>query len=215
MEPITFIIAWMSGFFTVCLLCLYQPFMDIWVGKKLELGFSAVICFCIYYFIYEINQLLNTYKDAAGIWHEDRFRPLVTALSNLGMNLLLVQVWGIYGVILSTVLSMIFIGMPWLLYNLFTVLFYKEDLKPYLKQLMLYAAVTLISCVSAYVICVQVPLHGLSLFIVRAVICCIVPNVIYFFIYRKTVEFKDSLELANKMAKGRLPFIRRLVREND
>ena len=86
LKKFTFIIVWISGFCTVCLLCLYQPFMDIWVGKKLELEFSTVICFCIYYFLYEVNQLLNTYKDAAGIWHEDRFRPLVTALSNLGMN---------------------------------------------------------------------------------------------------------------------------------
>ena len=68
------------------------------------LEFPAVICLCVYFFIFEINQLLNTYKDAAGIWHEDRFRPLVTAAVNLGMNLALVQVCGIYGVLLSTAL---------------------------------------------------------------------------------------------------------------
>ena len=40
--------------------------MDVWVKKEsLKLGFSAVICFCIYYFVYEINQLLCTYKDSA------------------------------------------------------------------------------------------------------------------------------------------------------
>ncbi len=125
-KKFTFITVWLSGICTCCLLCLYQPFMKIWVGQKYELAFSVVVCLCIYYFIYEINQLLNMYKDAAGIWHEDRFRPLVTALSNLIMNLILVQWIGIYGVVLSTVISMLFIGMPWLLHNLFTVLFEKN-----------------------------------------------------------------------------------------
>lgn len=120
LKKFTFIISWIAGFCTCCLLCLYQPFMKIWVGEKYELNFSVVICFCIYYFVYEINQLLNMYKDAAGIWHEDRFRPLITALSNLVMNLIMVQFIGIYGVMLSTVLSTLFVGMPWLLHNFFT-----------------------------------------------------------------------------------------------
>lgn len=66
------------------------------VGKKEELMFAypAVICFSVYFFIVEVNTLLNAYKDAAGIWHEDRFRPLVTAIVNLCLNLIMVQFWG-------------------------------------------------------------------------------------------------------------------------
>ena len=65
--------------------------MKLWVGSDLMLPFSVVILLCIYYYIYEINQLLNVYKDAAGIWHKDRYRPLITALSNLVLNLFMVQ----------------------------------------------------------------------------------------------------------------------------
>ena len=95
--------------------------MQLWAGKENMLQYNAVICIVIYFFVFEINQLLNLYKDAAGIWHEDRFRPLVTAAANLIMNLIMVQFWDIYGVLLSTVLSMCFIGMPWLLHNLFAL----------------------------------------------------------------------------------------------
>ena len=44
--------------------------------KENMLSYSFVICLCIYFFVKQINSLLNLYKDAAGIWHEDRFRPL-------------------------------------------------------------------------------------------------------------------------------------------
>ena len=215
LKKFTFIIVWISGFCTVCLLCLYQPFMDIWVGKKLELEFSTVICFCIYYFLYEVNQLLNTYKDAAGIWHEDRFRPLVTALSNLGMNLVMVQFWGIYGVILSTVLSMLLIGMPWLLHNLFTVLFTKKELKPYLKKLVYYTVVTFISCVVTYFICEMLCMGKWMTLIIRGIICCIIPNVIFVIAYCRMPEFKESLMLVNKIFKGKLPVIGKFVTENE
>lgn len=204
----TFLIIWIAGFCTCCLLCLFQPFMEIWVGKDLMLGFSAVICFCIYYFVNEINQLLNTYKDAAGIWHEDRYRPLVTAIANVVMNLLTVQFWGIYGVLLSTVLSMLFVGMPWLLYNLFTVLFDKEQFPIYFKKLVKYIIVVVFSCVICYFACQLFTFNKWITLIVRAVICCIIPNVIYFIIYKHTVEFKQCIQLIDKITKSRLKLSR-------
>lgn len=204
LRKITFMIAWFSGFCTACLLCLYQPFMDVWVGEKLKLEFLAVVCFCIYYFVYEINQLLNLYKDAAGIWHEDRFRTLITALTNLIMNLIMVRFWGIYGVILSTVLSTLFVGMPWLLHNLFTVLFSKDKLFSYFKRLVLYALVTGISCLVSYRICASIRLNGGMLLIVRLIVCCIVPNIIFLICYRKLPEFEESFFMVKRILKKKL-----------
>ena len=80
LNVFTFIICWIAGFCSCCFLNLYQPFMELWVGKDLMLDYAIVICFVIYFYVYEVNQLLNTYKDAGGIWHKDRFRPLVTAI---------------------------------------------------------------------------------------------------------------------------------------
>ena len=97
--------------------------MELWVGKANLLDYGIVILFVIYFFIKVINALLNLYKDAAGMWHKDRFRPLVTALSNLAINVILVNFIGLYGIILSTVITMLGIGMPWLYHNLFTEYF--------------------------------------------------------------------------------------------
>lgn len=209
LKKFTFLIGWLAGFCACCLLCLYQPFMEIWVGEDLMLAFPAVVCFCVYYFVYEINQLLNTYKDAAGIWHEDRFRPLVTALSNLAMNLMMVQFWGLYGVILSTVLSTVLIGMPWLLHNLFTVLFRREQLRPYLKQLLCYVWISVLACVVTYGICAQVHLKGWALLLVRGMICCVVPNLIFWAAYGRMQEFRGCMALLDHMTKGKIPALKK------
>lgn len=203
-KKFTFLISWIAGFGSCCFLNLFQPFMKIWVGDSLTLNYSAVICFTIYYFIYEINQLLNTYKDAGGIWHKDRFRPLITALANLAMNLILVNFWGIYGVLLSTVISMLFIGMPWIIHNLFTTLFEKEQMLDYVKKVLLYAGVSLCICAFSVFVCNFVNFGELATLIIRIIICIIIPNAAFVAIYHKTTEYKEVLQLMNNMTKGKM-----------
>lgn len=202
LNVFTFIIFWIAGFCTTCLLCLYQPFMRIWAGEKFMLSFSMVICFCVYFFVYEINQLLNTYKDAAGLWSKDKFRPLVTALTNLILNLLMVNYIGLFGILLSTVFSTLFVGMPWLLHNLFTELFDREKLVPYLKNLFGYTVAVIIGCLVTLWLCTWIPLDGIVLVMTRAVVCCIVPNVLYWVWFRKKPEFHHALHLVDVMLNG-------------
>ena len=85
LQTLSFIICWLSGWCSSCFICLYQPFMEIWTGNLLSDG--EVLLFGIYFYVYEVNQLLNTYKDASGIWHKDRFRPLTVSAVNLCLNL--------------------------------------------------------------------------------------------------------------------------------
>jgi len=204
LNKFTFIICWGAGFCAVCLLCLYQPFMELWVGKDLMLSSSAVICFVGYFFVRQLNSLFNTYKDASGMWHEDRFRPLVAALTNLALNLILVQFIGLYGILISTVLAIVCVGMPWLLHNLFTVIFEKKYLVGYLKNLLYYCFIILINCTITYFICTKVNAGLITTLVIRGAICVVLPNLIYLFAYYKRIEFTDSLLLVNKMTKGKL-----------
>ena len=204
LEKFTFIICWGAGFCSACLLCLYQPFMEIWVGENLMLPFLMVICFVIYFFVRQLNALFNLYKDASGMWHEDRFRPLIAALTNLVLNLILVQFIGIYGIVISTVLAILCVGMPWLLHNLFTVIFEKKQLFGYLRKLLYYCLIVFISCVITYFICSKVNLGLIATLILRAVICVVFPNLIYLVAYHERREYKESLMLIDKMTKGKL-----------
>ncbi len=201
-KKFTFLIAWIAGFCTVCIVCLMQPFMNIWMNgnEKLMLGMSEVVCFCIYFFVYEIQQLLLTYKDAAGMWHEDKYRPLVTALTNLALNIIMVQFFGLYGVLLSTVISIIFIGMPWLFYNLFTVLF-KRNAAKYVIRVVYYTVITIVISIITYSVCSLVPFTGMAELIVKLIICIIVPNLLFFATLFKFEEFGQVKALVKGILK--------------
>lgn len=213
LKTFTFIISGIACFCTACLLGLLQPFMELWVGEDLMFLFPAVICFSGYFYIVEINTLLNMYKDAAGIWHEDRFRPLVTAGVNLIMNLILVQFWGIYGVLLSTVLSMLFVGMPWLLKNLFTTLFSRQQMVPYLRKLAQYALVSIVVCVVSGLLGVLLPLEGLLLMLARGLICFVVTVAAFFLCFRRSEEFSKGMTLVDSITKGKFRLQQRLVKK--
>ncbi len=202
-SKFTLIICWIAGFCSVCMLCIYQPFMELWVGKDLTLSFSAVICFVVYFFVRQLNSLYNLYKDASGMWHEDRFRPLAAALTNLVLNLILVQFIGIYGILISTVVAILVVGMPWLLHNLFTVIFDRKSMWLYLKKVLFYVLIVFFSCIVTYFVCSFINLGLITTILLRGIICVIIPNVIYYIAYRKTNEFKQLLLMADHITKGK------------
>ena len=194
----TFIISGIVCVCTNCFLVLFQPFMKIWMGEDKMLSMGLVIWFCLYFFIFEYNQLFNLYKDAAGLWYEDRFRPLVTALANLSMNLFFVRYIGLYGIIASTVLSILFIGMPWLLRNLFRLLF-KRGITGYLAELVKYIAVTVTSCGISWFITSRINIDGFLGLFLYAAVAVAVPLSMYILLFRKNEYFKDTLGLASRL----------------
>ena len=67
--------------------------------------------------------MASVYKDAGGIWHQDRFRPLISGVLNLGFNLFTVKFIGLYGIVLSTIVSMAIVSAPWITTNIFKLIF--------------------------------------------------------------------------------------------
>lgn len=200
LKKMTFIIAWLTGYCSVCLLCLIQPFVKIWQGEARLLDLSIVICFVVYFFVDEINQIFITYKDAAGIWHEDRFRPIVTALVNLSLNILTVNFLGLYGVILSTVVSVVFVGMPWILHNLFTTLF-KRSMREYVFKLLFYTVVTTFVSAACFLVCNMITDTGILTLLLKGVICTVMSNVMFLLIYFKTKEYEQVKSLVKRIIK--------------
>ena len=202
-EKFTFFVMWLITWCTACLYCLYQPFMRIWVGEELMLSNSVVVCICLYFYVFEMNQIFIAYKDAAGIWHEDRFRPLIVSLTNFVLNLILVRYIGIFGVLLSTVISTAAIGMPWLIKNVFTVKFKRSPL-PLLHKFVKYSLVAVIAVVVSSLVCrLFEGMNNVVCLILDIMVCCTVPNVICFAFYRNTNDFYALVEILNRIVRKR------------
>lgn len=207
LKKYTLIVVWIAGFCAVCMFCLYQPFIKIWVTEKYMLEFKFVILFCVYFFINQINAMLESYKDAAGIWHEDRYRPLVIAGLNLVVNILLVNKIGLAGVLLASCLTKGIIGIPWVLRNLFSTIFKKDYIFQYVKYLIKKITVVLVAMVVTGLFCNFIVLEGICGLVLKAIICLIIINVVFVLIWRKCAEYQEVILMVRRMVPGKLQVI--------
>ena len=93
------------GWCTTCMLCMYQPFMELWLGKEFLMPFGAVVLLCSYFYIMKSGDMNSLYFNASGMWWDGKYRAIAESLLNLIGNFMLVKLLGIYGIILATVIS--------------------------------------------------------------------------------------------------------------
>ena len=211
LEKFTFMFLWVIGVCTCCFLGMYQPFMEAWIGPDLMLSFGAVICFAAYFFVYTLNRLLSVYKDAAGLWHQDRFCPLVTAIVNILLNLWWINDWGIYGVLLSTVVSMVLVGIPWVMYNLFCFFFDLSMMRQYVSHLLRHVLLTVLAGALVCSLCIWLPLSPWPKLVISALVSVVVPNVLFFVCLRKEPAFAQSVHFLDGITHHKLALPQRLL----
>lgn len=186
-NDLNFVNVWIVGWCSCCLMCLYQPFMELWVGKKLMYSLDVVILFVIYFYINMARRTVITFKEASGLWTEDRYKPIVSAVFNITLNIVLIQMIGIPGVVISTILSFIIIEIPWESSVLFKNYFEKGLSSYYLSQL-LYGAFFAVIIIGTYMICSIFDSGLVFTLIIRGCICIVIPNVIVVLVFKEKVK---------------------------
>lgn len=197
-KNLSFINAWMVGWCSVCFLCLFEPFMELWVGEDLKLGILFVILLVVYFFIYEIQRTILTFKDAAGLWSKDKFRPYVSMVTNVTLNIVLVQFIGIYGIVASTIFAFM-ISLPWANRVLFKNLFRKNSIVNLLEILRYLLITAFVACIT-FALCSLV-CDGFWGLIIRIAICIVLPNLLFALVFSRTKEFKFMIKRIKSFVK--------------
>lgn len=197
-QNFTFANGWLCSWCSVCLFCLYQHFMRVWVGTTLVFPFFTMVLMVLYFLLPRITTMTYTYREAAGLWWEDRFRPLVATAVNLIFNIILVNLIGMNGVIISTLICTALINIPWGSIILFNN-YFKRSPREYFVKITYYVAVTAVVASITLFICELLPSAGLISLFCKGLICCIVPNILFYAVYHKMKEFQYVESLAKKM----------------
>lgn len=193
LKKFNYIYMWIAGWCTICLACLYQPFMEIWAGREMMFDYSVVVLFCTYFYVLKMGDIRSVYSAASGLWWENRIRAICEAATNLILNIILVQIWGVHGVIIATLLSLLIINFGFGSQLVFKHYFKNGKLGEYFWLHAKYAVVTFFVAYITYCICNFFMINGVTRIMVNGIICCIVPNLLYYFIYCKSQAYKDSI----------------------
>lgn len=192
LRTINHIVCVISIVCSACLLNLLQPFMILWMGKERTLSFPTIILFCLYFYVWQTRRGVSIYKDALGLWEVDKWRPFVSGIFNLIINIILIQFIGVNGIIISTIASMLIVDIPWETGTLYKA-YFKISCKKYFGEHAILLLCLAVNMFLTYFICNRINMTGIGEILVKGILCVLVSGVVILIFYgrqyrKKTVE---------------------------
>lgn len=207
-RKINFITFWIYAFSSISLLCLFNQFIEIWVGKEYLFNINVVLILVVNFYITGVRKSVITFRDATGLFYADRWKSVIEAIINLVVSILLAYKFGTFGVFLGTFISSICTCVwiePFVLYKYG----FNKKLTTYFIDYFKKLFLTTMIAILTYMLCSVYNGNIYISFIINCLICCIVPNLILFIIYRKSDEFnyfydKVFSKIVNKFFKKKV-----------
>ena len=168
------IFAIIFGVCTVCLICLYQPFMLMWAGENLLLSTKNMILFGIYFYVINMNNIRNNYIAGNGMWWYLKKSYIMEAITNLLLNFLLAQFMGITGVLLATIITIFVFNYLQRNRILFKHYFNSVSYHNFLLEQFYYVIVTIVATVVAFLVSSLINGNTLWKFCLKGIVSIII-----------------------------------------
>ena len=198
-HKIFFVNFWIYHFSSIALLFLINPFVALWLGEDYLLSNFTVIVLVINYYIFGMRKTAMSFREATGNYKNDWYSPIIEAIINVGVSIILAKYIGIAGVFIGTIVSSLCTNF-WFEPLVICKKSLTISLKDYFKQYLKYFLVTIISII---LICPIVSLlKGYSLinFLIRILLVSIIPNILVIIFYHHNENFTYFKEmLSNKL----------------
>ena len=186
------------GFVSVAIILLSNEFITIWLGNDYLLSFS--VCFALGFNMYvDGMRFVNyTFRNTMGMFRKGRFIPLISSISNVILSVILVQYIGIFGVLIATGLTRMFIMTVWDPYLLHKYKF-NTSCKRYYITYLYYLIVVALDLFACSFIISKVAIGGILGFIIKGIVIMIVSYIIFFIFTFKMKEFTGLKDIVKNI----------------
>ena len=191
--------SWVYIFAAISFYYISFPFIELWMGKTFVLDKITVLVITLNLFINGFRAPFICFKNAAGIFYEDRFVPVVESIVNLVVSVVLAMTLGLKGVLLGTITSKM------VLYSYtYPKFIYKNLFNKRTAVYIMDIAVKLVQFTIAFIITGVFIQHintanVILNFIYRTIVCLAVPNMFMLAVNFKSEEFDFIKLLLNKI----------------
>ncbi|OUP75321.1 hypothetical protein B5F08_11440 [Anaeromassilibacillus sp. An172] len=198
MKRLTVIFYFAVSFCSVCLFNLLNPFIELWIGESYLLDIS-VVGWCIASFYIQLIKTPIWYSlGGVGYFKEDRNISIIGAVSNLLISVICAYFYGLSGIFMGTVFSQL---IQWILKTrLFLIYFIGTKCKEYYLLSTRLLLQTIFLCGLSYGITRIILIENdLFSFIIKMIVCFVVPNIFNCIIYRKSEAFQYIISLLKQI----------------
>ena len=192
---------WLYGFTGICLGVLLNPFITLWIGEDYLLPKWTVFIIIVNYYTAGVQYASTTYREVTGLFKVGKYRPLIAAIINLVVSVILAYPLGISGILLGTIISRLCVYFWYDPYIIHKTLFGRK-LRYYFATYLLYGGATLGVGIICFVLATSIPIQDKVLaFIMDMGLCAILPNVLFVILFRRREEFHVILRHMSVISK--------------
>lgn len=202
-NKIRFVNFWISCFSSICIFVIMDSFITIWIGYKFVLPTKVLLVLVINFFIVSSRSTYGAFKEAAGIFYEDRFVPIIESLLNIVLSIIFVKKFGLMGVFMGTIGSGLVLwcySYPKYVYNKL----FGRKISDYMKETIYYFIIFILIAGFTYSLAILISFDNVYLqFLSNVLIALIVPNVIMLLLFSKDENFKYFINMLKGLKKRR------------
>lgn len=90
---------------SIAIFVLSAPFMELCYGSEYVLSDIVVFAIVLNFYVNNIRQTMWAYREATGIFKQTQYITMVTATLNVVLSIIFGNLWGLFGIIIATVLA--------------------------------------------------------------------------------------------------------------
>lgn len=180
---------WVYGFCSICLWNLFNPFIDLWLGKDYLLNGVVVLGIILNFYTSGMQNASTTFRETTGLFKKGKYRPIYAAIINIVFSIILTIKFGMVGVFLGTIISRLFTYFwfdPFILYKYV----FNVSIKKYFMRYGFFTLIVLVCGFITYEIGNLFQFKGILNLLVRGFVCLIIPNIIFYLFFKGTEELK-------------------------
>lgn len=203
LYKLDFIANWSYGFCSVCIFTLCGHFIGLIWGTKYILSNIVLIAITINFYIVGNSQPIILYRNTTGMFKEAKYIFIWTSIINIVLSIALACILPteelkLFGILIATPISRVLTNVWYEPYKLFTIFFNKKPNRYYFKKIKDFIIVMIIILITWNITNLFKELNVVN-FIIKVIISIIIPNILYWLVYRKTNEFKFFKEILVKI----------------
>ncbi len=187
----------------VSLSMLLNDFIEIWLGPEYLLDKKTVNIVCLSFYITGMLKTVRIFRDAAGVFYYDRYKPVAEAVINIALSIPLTIKYQIFGTVIGTIVSNLSVSFWIEGYVLFKYHFRFSSVKYFLQQFK-YLIIYIVLLGLYEFIFMIFSCTGIGGLCIKAVIISVSAVLVNFLLFRKTDELQYTISLVKKLIDGKI-----------
>lgn len=197
-KALLLVILCVFGLISICMVSLFNDFIQLWVGKQFVESIDYVIILVVHFFISGVREPTNVFKNALGLFWNDRYKALIEAIVNVILSIVLGIAWGARGIFFATILSALLVPVwvePFILYKHY----FKRPLMDYFRFITKNVGIVLVIGIAVYFLLQHFYITSWLQLVLKTLVCLILTGVLMVIIFVRTTECKYFLNMVGNL----------------